>query len=268
MGLFDSPDVPHPTDPNIVAANQQALNTKAGQASQQGSMVNQVNPYGSSTYTQSGTSSDGTPLYTSTVNLSPENQALLKTLQGTQATAGTQASNLLTGANYGAAQPGDVIGNSTSGLVKTAMGGMTSYLDPYFQTQRDQADTKLRNQGFAPGQKGYDNAMRGIMNSQNNTVTGFLSQIEPQMFNQSMQSYMLPASLSGSLASFGAPKDPSWLQTPQLSIAPADLTSATANYNAANQKAYESENAQHNSMMSGIFGMGSALMGAAPFMSI
>lgn len=276
-----SPEVPKVPDPNVTAGKQQELNTKAGQASQAGSMVNQVNPYGSMSYMQSGTSPDGTPLYTSTTTLSPENQRLLQTLQGTQATAGQQGFNLLKGANYGAGQPRDIIGDSTSGLVKDAMARQVAYLDPYFQTQKDQMDTKLKNQGFNPGEPGYDAAMRGVMNSQNNTVTGFESQIEPQMFNQAMQTYKMPAELAGSLAGFGAPKDPTWTQTPQLSIAPADLTGATASANQANMEAYKAKQAQNSSMMSGLFGiptavlggMGQAgafsgLMGAAPLMAV
>lgn len=256
-----SPEVPSVPSATSVAAGQQELNTKAGQASQAGSMTNQVNPYGSMTYMQSGTSPDGTPLYTSTVNLSPENQSLLRTLQGTQATAGNQAYNLLGGANYGAAQPRDVIGDATGGLVKDAMAKQISYLSPYFQTQTDQLDTKLKNQGFAPGQKGYDNAMRASRNSQDNTVTGYLSQIEPSMFNQSVQSYMMPAQLGGTLANFGAPKDPSWTQTPQLSINPADLTGATSSMNQANMEAYKAKSAQNNAMMSGLFGIPTAILG-------
>lgn len=259
--MSSGPEVPKVPDPNVVASKQQDINTKAGTQSQVGSMTNQVNPYGSMTYMQSGTSPDGTPLYTSTVNLSPENQKLLQTLQGTQATAGQQAFNLLGGANYGAAQPGDVIGNSTSGLVKDAMAKQVSYLSPYFQTQTEQMDTKLKNQGANPGEKAYDNAMRGLMNSQNNTVTGFESQIEPQMFDQSMKTYKMPAEIAGSLAGFGAPKDPTWTQTPQLSIAPADLTGATASANQANMEAYKAESAKNSAMMSGLFGIPTSIIG-------
>lgn len=259
--MGDTPEVPKVPDPLVTANKQQDLNTKAGTASQAGSMVNQVNPYGSMTYMQSGTSPDGTPLYTSTVNLSPENKRLLETLQGTQTTAGQQGFNLLKGANYGAAQPGDIIGDSTSGLVKDAMARQVGYLDPFFKTQTDQMDTKLRNQGFAPGEPGYDNAMRGLTNTQNLSVTGFLSNIEPQMFDQSMKTYKMPAELAGSLAGFAAPRDPTWTQTPQLSIGPADLTGATASANQANMEAYKAENAKNSSMMSGLFGIPTAILG-------
>jgi len=259
--MSSTPDAPSVTDPNITAANQQALNTKAGQASQAGSMTSQVTPTGSLTYNQTGTSSDGTPLYTATTALSAPQQQLLNTLQGTKQTAGTQAGQILSGANYGAQAPGDVIGNATSGLVKDAMAKQVSYLDPYFKSQTDQLDTQLRNQGFAPGQPGYDNAMRAVQNNQGNTVTGFEAQIEPQMYQQAYQTYGLPANLAGSLANFGAPSNPNFVQTPQLSIAPADLTGATASAQAAKEASYQDQLKQSQAMMSGLFGIPTALLG-------
>jgi hypothetical protein len=213
------------------------------------------------TYSQTGTSPDGTPLYTSTVGLSAANQQLLDTLQGTKTTAGTQGQNLIAGANYGAQQPGDVIGNATSGLVKDAMAKQVSYLDPYFTSQTSQLDAKLKNQGLNPGEPGYDNAMRALQNNQGNTVTGFESTMEPQMYQQAAQNYLMPAQLGGTLANFAAPTMPSWTQTPQLNVQPADYTGAVANSNQANMAAYNAQLSQNNAMMSGLFGTGSAVLG-------
>src|SRR5882724_2175642 len=126
--MSSTPDAPAVTDPNVTAANQQKLNTTAGQQSQVGSMTNQVTPTGSLSYTQTGTSSDGTPLYTATTALTPAQQQLLTTLQGTQQTAGTQAGQILSGANYGSVDPGTAIGNATSGLVGGAMQKEIEYL--------------------------------------------------------------------------------------------------------------------------------------------
>jgi hypothetical protein len=260
--MGSSPQPPAVTDPNITAANQQTLNTNAGQSSQAGSMVNQVNPYGNLSYAQTGTSANGTPLYTATTSLSPAQQQLLTELTGTQTTAGKQAGTLLKNANYGA-NPTDVIGNGTTGLTGAAVAQQTAYLNPYFQTQTSQLDTQLRNQGFAPGQPGYDNAMRALQNNQNNTVTGFISQIEPQMFQQATQEYQMPAQMAESLAQFGAPTNPtqSFTSTPSLNITPANLTQATANAQQAQQQTYQDQLAQNNAMMSGLFGVGSAVLG-------
>src|SRR5437899_677245 len=128
--MGNAPDVPKVADANTVAANQQALNTKSGTASQAGSMVNQENPYGSLNYTQTGTSPDGTPLYTAKTTLSDANQQLLNILQGTQKITGQQGQNLISGANYGAAQPKDVIGDMSGGWLKDAMTKQMSYLQP------------------------------------------------------------------------------------------------------------------------------------------
>lgn len=261
--MGSSPSPPTIANPNVVASQQQDLNTKSGEQSQQGSMVNQINPYGQLTYTQTGTSPDGTPLYTATTQLSPEQQNLLNLYTGNQTTAGQQAGALLKGANYGGTNYNDVIGNATSGLTGQAVAQQTAYLNPYFQTQTDQLDAKLKNQGFAPGQPGYDNAMRALQNNQNNTVTGFISQIEPQMFQQAQTEYLTPAQLALSLESNSAPTMPnsSFVSAPGLNIQPANLIGATANAQAAQEQSYQDQLAANNNMMSGLFGIGSSVLG-------
>jgi len=259
--MGDAPNPPAVTDPNITATNQQNLNTQAGQQSQQGSMVNQATPYGSLTYTQTGVGTNGTPIYTASTNLSPAQQALLSTLQGTQQRAGSQAGNLLASAHYGATSPADAIGNATSGLTQKAIGQEVSYLQPYFDQQTEQLDNQLRNQGFAPGQPGYDNAMQNLVKAQGGTVTGFEANIEPQMFQQATTEYTLPAQLAESLGQFGSPTGPTFQNTPALQIQPANLIGATANAQQAQQQTYQDQMAQYNNMMSGIFGIPTAILG-------
>lgn len=259
--MGNSPDVPKVPDPTVTANSQFDLNKQAGTASQQGSMVNQTNPFGNLNYSQTGTSPDGTPLYTAKTSLDQSQQQLLDILNGTKTSAATGGQNLISGANYGAQQPGDVIGNATSGLVKDAMGKQVAYLQPGFDYDSDRLDTKLKNQGFAPGEPGYDKAMNALKQSQGQTVTGFESTIEPTMFNQAMQSYMLPASLGGTLANLGSPTMPTWNNTPSLNIQSPDLIGATNSANTANMAAYNAQLNQNSAMMSGLFGIPSALLG-------
>src|ERR1700722_4940864 len=119
---LSSPQVPAVPDPNVVANDQQTLNTDMLKEVQGASNVNQVTPTGSLTYTQTGTGPGGVPTYTATQTLSPEEQALLTSLQGNQATAGKAASGLLAGANYGSTDPSTVIGDATSGNTKALLG--------------------------------------------------------------------------------------------------------------------------------------------------
>ncbi len=261
--MGNSPSVPAVPNPSDVASTQQGYNTTSGQQSQQGSMVSQSNPYGNLNYAQTGTSSNGTPLYTATTTLSPQQQQLLSSLTGTQTAAGNQGQQLITGANYGAVSPSTAIGNATSGLTGAAVQQEQQYLQPFFQPQIAQLDTQLRNQDFDPSTPAYQQAMNNLLQSQGQTESGFVANIEPQMFQQALQTYNEPAQLGTSLAQFGAPTNPnqSFVSTPQLNIQPADYTGAVASSNQANMAAFQAQLQQNNAMMSGLFGIPTAVLG-------
>lgn len=259
--MGNSPDVPAVPDPGKTAATQFDLNKQAGIASQAGSMVNQSNPYGSLNYSQTGTSPDGTPLYTAKTTLSDANQQLLDILQGTKKTAGQQGQALISGANYGAAQPKDVIGDMSGGWLKDAMTKQMSYLQPGFDYDVAKLDTKLKNQGFAQGDVAYDKAMNALKQSQGQTVTGFEASQQPALLQQAAQLYQLPAQLGGMLTGLGAPTDPTWNNTPNLNIQSPDLIGATNSANTANMAAYKAQNDKNNAMMGGLFGVPTAILG-------
>lgn len=267
MSMFSPPTPPDPQQGiqlgQQVASQQQGYNTAAGQQSQQGSMVGQVNPYGSLSYNQTGTGANGTPLYTATEQLSPQQQQLFNLLQGTQGTAGQQAGSLLSGANYGSQTPAQAIGDKTSGITNQIMNSETSYLDPFFKTSRDQLDTQLKNQGLEPGQPAYDNAMRGLDTSQGLTVSNFAAQTQPQAMQEANTLYQMPAQMAESLAQFGQPGsvNNNLTTTPGLNVQPANLTGATATENQSLNTQYQAQNQQYQNMMSGIFGIPTAVLG-------
>lgn len=259
MGSTPSP--PPTPDPNQTAATQFDYNLKAGEAQQAASNVNQVTPYGSLTYTQTGTGPNGVPLYTATTSLSPSQQQLLDTLTGTKQTAGTQASNLLSGANYGASNPSTVIGNATSGLTSDLLKQETDYLNPFFTQQSSQLDTQLRNQGLSPGTPAYDTAMNNLRQNQNQSVTGFLAQAEPAAYSQATSSYLLPSQLAGQLSTLGSPTSPTFQTTPTNTTQPPNYTGAVANSAQIAQQNYQNQLQQNNAMMSGLFGIPTAVLG-------
>ena len=122
-----SSQVPNFVPAGQVAGTQQQYNVGA----QAGSNYNSFNPFGSTTYGQTGTGPGGVPIYSTTQSLSPAQQSLLNTLQGGQQAAGTAGTNLITGANYGSTSPATAIGDMTSGLTGAATGQEVSYLQPY-----------------------------------------------------------------------------------------------------------------------------------------
>jgi hypothetical protein len=202
-------------DPSTVSAQQQGSNIQSAVTGQAASNVNQVTPYGNLSYQQTGVGPNGVPTYTATTALSPAQQQLVNTLQGTQQTAGSQAGQILQNANYGASQaPAPVgaipeinpsalpslpnlptvsgLGDMTAGLTGQMLQQETSYLNPFFTPQIDQLDAKLRNQGLAPGTPAYDQAMNNLRQSQGQTVTGFLATAEPQAFQQALTTQITP----------------------------------------------------------------------------
>ena len=261
--MGSSPSVPTVPNPGGVANTQTGLNTTAAEQSQAGSAVNQSNPYGSLNYSQTGTGPGGVPLYTATTSLSPTEQALFNTYTGSQGIAGKQAQNLLNTSGYGTGSAASAVGNDTTGLTQQAMAQEQAYLSPTFTQQTQQMDTQLKNEGLNPGTPGYQQAMNGLLQSQGQTTTGFLASIEPQMYNQSLSTYELPAQLAGSLMNLSAPQTPnsSFVQTPQLNISPANYEGDVSSANSANMAAYQAQLQQNNAMMSGLFGVGSATLG-------
>lgn len=263
-----SASAPTPADPNAVASTQQnTYNTPAAEQSQQGSMVNQVNPYGSLSYSQTGTGANGTPIYTSSLSLSPQQQQLLNSLTGSQTTAGQQAQALLSGANYGATDPTTAIGTGTSGISGQMMSGYLGLMQPFFTNQTNQAQTQLLNQGLTPSPSAnpndpstwgpYEQEMAQLGATQAQQVGAEAAQFQPAAFNEATQLYQLPAQLGTSLAQFGAPTSPggSLVQTPGLNITPADYESATATQQQMEEQNYQSQMAQEGQIISGGLGM-------------
>ena len=265
--MFNTPKAPDPSQAlaqgQMVANQQQALNNQTAAGAQASSMVNQENPYGSLTYRQTGTSPYGTPIYTANMQLNPEQQALFDQLTQTKGTAGNQAYNLLSGANYGSSQPSDAIGGLTSGLTGQLVDKYKTYIDPFQQTERDRLDTQLRNQGLAPGMPGYDNALRQLDTSHSLANSKAVADYENQAFGQASQLYSLPAMLGLQLAGFGQPGDvkSDLVQAPAYNANPANLIGATANAQDWQQQQYQNQLNSQSNALQGLFGIGSAALG-------
>lgn len=258
------PDPPKGPDYNTVSNQQTTANTTAGVQSQSGSMPNQTNQYGSVTHEITGYDPvTGVPQYGINTKLDPTQQYLFNTLMGTKGVAGQQGQQLLAGANYGARQPTDVIGGMTSGITKDMLDKQVGFLQPFQQTEVDQLDTKLRNQGLFPGQPGYEVAMRRLNTDHSQAVQDFLSKAEPQAFQQASTMYGMPLSMSSALAGFGAPGDPTQnlVNTPALNIQPANIIGASANQGDLAMKQYAAEQAKYSNMMSGLMGIPTAVLG-------
>lgn len=89
-------DAPSPPDPTTTAAAQEKLNKDTAVYQAEVNNVNQTTPYGSLSYTQTGTNPDGTPIFSATTALNAPEQNLFNTGIATQTTMSNAANKLAT----------------------------------------------------------------------------------------------------------------------------------------------------------------------------
>ncbi len=273
-----------PTAPNAqsnlgTAADLSNMQQGYNVASQAGSQYNQSNPYGSLQYQQTGTGPGGVPIYSANTSLSPVEQNLVNQYTGTQAQAGGQASDVLNQGNYAGASAKQQIGGMTSGTTGQLENAYLGSVEPFFQTQQQQLDTQLQNEGLTAttpsgnpnnpngptsvGNPAYNNAMRQLTTSQDQAALGAAANFENQAFGQASNLYSLPLSVSQQLAQWGAPQGPQSMftnNTPALgntNAVGADQTVGQQNWNA-----YQSQQAQYNAMIQALGGAAGAVGGS------
>ncbi len=190
---------PQPPDPKTTAAEQFNLNLKTGVAQTNLSRPNQVTPFGSSTWTQSGTNPDGTPRYTNTTTLDPRQQQLLNAGTAANRSAVNTARVDLTTmpdrgvnptyANYGAG-PKLRTNIGDAGDIQRSISGSGDYGAQRQQVQdalmgrvnadyeRDRAtrEQELANKGIRPGSEAYNHSMddynRGLAEARTSATLG------------------------------------------------------------------------------------------------
>lgn len=251
-------DSPTPPDPYVTADAQTKSNLATATAQQNMNMVNQTNPYGSLTYTQTGTNPDGTPKYTATTQLNGAQQGLLdqsNNLKSGQLGIAQQLLNSGSGALSGKGLDLSYNG-TTAALDKLAR----ARLDPQWQQNSEMNEAKLAAQGLSPGMAGYDAAMRNFnvakndaYNSSNLANYGLSSQ-------NALAEYNAPLAAYQSLTGTGQPTNFSPMSTPTTNVAGTNIAGLiNSNYQQESQNANAA-----NGQMAGLLGTGLSLA-AAPF---
>jgi hypothetical protein len=252
---------PTPPNPYTVANAQEELNKQSAQYQAQINDVNQITPYGSLTYAQTGTYADGMPMYTATQSLSAPEQQLFNTTVGTQEALAGDASKLA--ANLGGSLT-NAPNLNNGALTQQDMDWANQYMQPLFNQQQGNLNAQLAAQGITQGSQAYNNAQNLQNRNVNNAYQSFFMQAEPQAYSQALQTYEAPIQTLGTLLGEGQPGTVggSLTQTPQEQIQPADIESIF-------EDQYSQQNQIYANTMSGLFGTGSALLGglarAIPF---
>lgn len=272
-----------PPAPDYVAAAKEtaAGNLQMAQLAAAANRVNQNTPYGSLSYTQSGTDTQGNPMWTATTSLSPEQEALYKQQMQTSLGLGNLQEQGLGYVQNMLNKPFD-----TSQLPQIGINPGENYsaaimrqLEPQIQQDRAALDNKLANQGIMPGSEAYQNAMRaqGLREAQlrDQAIVGGMQTglaANQQGFQQAGYIRNEPINTLNAIRAGSQVTNPSFTSVPQqATTAGPDILGATqAGYN-AQLAAANAQNAANSQLMGGLFGLGGAAMmapaGTFAFMS-
>ena len=246
---------------------QQEENRRAQAASLTAARTNQITPYGTLTYEDTGQRDEyGNPVYRAVTRFSDDQQRLLDLQELSQRNIGETASDLIANvfSRY-ATTP-----NLTEGvdsLVNQRMEHQLGYVNPFFEPQTTELDNRLRNQGLSPGTPAYDNAMRTLRDNQNQSVLSYLASVQPEAFNQAITEYELPMMTAFKLMQAAQPGSLNLINTPTVNRQSAAVN--TAQYSPVNMSEalrsatsiLNADQANRSNMLSGLFGIAGTVLG-------
>jgi len=256
--MGSSPSAPAAPDPVATAAAQTASNKATAISSYGLNATDQQTPYGSLTYAQGTPWSDGTPHYTATQTLSPEQQNLYNLGTQTQSNLG----------NIGVEQSDKVRGilNTPFDLnasINTQQADMArKLLDPVWQQREGSLDQKLANQGIQQGSEAYTNALRDFGMQRDNAYNGAALSGRAQASTEALAQRNQPLNEISALLSNSQVQQPNFTNTPQSQVANTDVAGITNSAFQNNFANYNAQMQQQNALYGAIGGAaGSALGG-------
>ncbi|ESX06789.1 hypothetical protein X769_09080 [Mesorhizobium sp. LSJC268A00] len=258
---------PKPPDPKETSAASTGTNISTAIANSYLNNANQVGPDGTITYTNSGTQSltdpytgktYQIPTRTATTTLSAAQQAIKDQTDKAQLNLGTLANNQSSFLNDYMAKPFDGSNDATEARL-LQLG--KARLDPILAQQQDALATRLSNQGIKLGSAAYDRAMAQQGQNANDANNQLILSGHGQAFAEGQAIRNQPineitALLSGSQVS-----------SPQAAGYTGSTIPTTDNAGLINQNyqdrmaAYNQQQAQSGSLIGGLFGLGSKLIG-------
>lgn len=279
-GIFkDSPSPPPAPDYAGAAVAQGAANKETAIASSLLNNPNVQNPYGTQTW--SGGEDGSRPTLTQT--LSPEQQALYQkqlASKGLLADLGTQGATALQGVvgkqfdlSGAPAAPG-----SYESTRKSVIDAMMGRANEDYAKQTDNSNSNLIAAGIRPGTKAYADQQQMIERARNDAraqaeVAGgnaasqaftMDSQRRQQAIAELLAQRQTPLNEINALMSGSQVSNPFAVPgaAQNTNIAPAPIFGATQAQGQWDANAYNAQQAQQNSGMSGLFSLGAAALGA------
>lgn len=263
------------SNPFVQAAQANAQgNILGAQAATAANRVNQVTPFGSLQYTQSGVDQFGNPTYTATQTFSPEMQGALGGLQNRV----TQAAQQNVDPNQFMARG---LSDQNMGMQgwDRATGLVMQRLQPQLERQQRNLDTQLANQGIMRGSEAYNQAQQDLAMKQNdllNQATLAGQQVQQNLFGQDLQAQNLAnqaaqlnfgQAVTGSnlpfaqLGAFRQATAPTFVNPyTQAAVAGPDVLGAYTSSEAARIAQMNAEAAKQAALTGGLFQLGGSAL--------
>lgn len=199
-----------PTPPNPTQTAQAQESTNVGTAVAQAGLnnVNQVTPYSSTNFAQTGGYTDPNtgqwvPSYTETTSLTPQAQSILTGTEGVANSLVPTAQNLANQVGTASTTPLNVNQTANNATIaagpqaldptvaKAAYGAATNFLTPTFAQQQQDLQDQLSRQGISVGNQAYSNAENQLQNTQNSALVGAANNATVTGANQANNMYNL-----------------------------------------------------------------------------
>lgn len=255
--MVSTPSPPPPPDPKATAEAQGQMNKETAITQYGLNATNQYTPYGSLEYNQIGAWGDGTPRYSATQKLSPEQQTLYELGTGTQANLGRiglEQSDKIRGILN---TPFDL--NAATGTQQSDI--QRKLLDPVWAQREKDLQTDLINRGIYQGSEAYTNAMKDFGSQRDNSYNSSLLASRAQATQEALANRNQPLNEISALMSGSQVSQPNFVGTPQSNVQPVDYTGLVENNYQGQLANYNAQMGSRNALFGALGSIGGAALG-------
>lgn len=252
---------PKAPDPRETAQAQSDMNRDTATTQQLLNMVNQVNPWGSVSYDQTGSAgfvgADGkyvnVPTFTQTTEFTPGQQEIFNRTQAAQSNlAGLAQDQSLAMRNY-LNEPFEF---SNQDAADWSYDLASSRILPQQQQAQDALRAQLINSGLRPGTEAYEREMLRMQRGNQDQLNMLALQGREQAFAEALAARNQPINELSALLSGSQVSNPAQMSgaTPQTGVGGVDYTGLV-------QQNYQNQLQQYGAGMGGLFGLAGTLGG-------
>jgi len=266
---MSKPKAPKAPDPRETSAAQTGTNIGTAISNAFMGNVDQVTPDGTLNYDQTGTykytdpytgQSYDIPKFTATQTLSPQQQATNDQNQQAQFNLASIGNNQSAFLNDYLSKPVDLNNEATEARL-FELG--SKRLDPRFAREDEALRTRLANQGIQEGSAAYDAAYNNFGQSKNDAYNQLLLTGRGQATQEALTERNQPINEISALLSGSQVSQPSFVNAQMPQIPTTDNAGLIQQGFQNEMGAYQQKNAQRQSLLGGMFGLGSSLIMAS-----